>query len=169
MAEKLTERQKRFVDAFMHDANATSAAKSAGYSDASAHVRGHELRKHPIVAAEIARRGDQKRKKFELNAESVIETLSGLVSFDIASLYDKSGKLLNVHEMPIEARNAIASIDGDKVKLISRLGSLELSSKLLGMVKEQQTQQQAVQIIISAPTTQLDVAVERKQLLPEWE
>lgn len=168
MAEKLTERQKRFVDAFMHDANATSAAKSAGYSDASAHVRGHELRKHPIVAAEIARRGDQKRKKFELNAESVIETLSGLVSFDIASLYDKSGKLLNIHEMPIEARNAIASIDGDKVKLISRLGSVELAAKILQLVKQEQTQQTAVQITIAAPPELPKPDPNRPQLLPEW-
>ena len=45
----------------------------------------------------------------------------------------------------------------------------ELSAKLLGMVKEQQTQQQAVQIIISAPADRPVVDVERKQLLPEWD
>ena len=169
MPEKLTERQKRFVDAFMKDANATSAAKSAGYSDASAHVRGCELRKHPLVAAEIDRRRDANRKKNELNSELVIDTLRGLVSFDIASLYDKSGKLLNVHEMPIEARNAIASIDGDKVKLISRLGSVELAAKILQLVKQEQTQHTAVQIVISAPPELPKVAPNVGQLLPEWD
>jgi hypothetical protein len=118
-------------------------------------------------------------KKSALTAERVVQELSTIAFFDPATMYDASGKLLSINEMPEETRRAIAGVEHhinsvgkgttSKLRISSKLGSLELAAKLLGMVKEQQTQQQAVQIIIAAAPVIADVAIERKQLLPEWE
>ena len=91
------------------------------------------------------------------------------MSFDVASCYDESGKLLPVNKMPVEMRNAIAGIDGEKLRFSSRLGAIELAAKLLGMIKDQQVQQQAVQITIAAPTERPSVIVDGIKLLPEWD
>jgi phage terminase small subunit len=169
----LNAKQLAFVLAFMELNEATSAAKQAGYSAKSAQVIGCQLLKHPKIAAEIARRRKPIEKKSALSAEKIFDALNNLVDFDIAQCYDEAGNLLAVNKMPLEARKALTSIDlskpGGHIKSTSRLGAIELAAKLLGMVREQQSQQQAVQIIIAAPAAQLEVSVERKQLLPEWE
>ncbi len=50
---KLTGRQERFVAEYMHDLNATQAAKRAGYSPATVHVQGPRLLGNVSVAAAI--------------------------------------------------------------------------------------------------------------------
>jgi phage terminase small subunit len=167
----LNERQKTFAIEYVKQANATSAAISAGYSAKTAHQIGHQLLKHTGVAAEIARLTTRSEKKSALTAEKVVDALNNLVDFDPGQCFDEHGKLLPINKMSLEARKALSAIDMDKgnVKFTSRLGSLELAAKLLGMVREQQTQQQAVQIIIAQPSVQLEVKQDSAKLLPEWE
>jgi hypothetical protein len=123
------------------------------------------------VAAEIARLTGRNEKKSALTAEKVIEKLNSLVDFDPGQCFDSDGKLLPINKMPLEARQALSAIDMDKgsIKFTQRLGSLELAAKLLGMVKEQQVQQQAVQITIAAPPAVPEVAPSKGQLVPEWD
>jgi hypothetical protein len=69
------------------------------------------------------------------------------------------------HEVVAEVRQFVHQFNDDE-RFSSKLGSLQLTAaKVLGLVKEQQ----AVQIIISAPPQQLEVAPSPKQLLPVWE
>lgn len=173
MTGDLTNKQLAFCHAYIKDRNATNAAKSAGYSAKSAESLGCNLLKHPKVAAKIASLSRPIEKKSQLTAERVVAELSNLAFLDPASMFDESGNLLSINEMPEATRRAIAGIEigekGTKLKLSSKLGSLELAAKLLGMVKEQQTQQQAVQIIISAPAAQPQVTQSHAKLLPEWD
>lgn len=178
MAGDLNAKQLAFVTEFLKCHEATSAARSAGYSAKSAQVIGCQLLKHPKVAAEIARRRAPIAKRNELTAERVIAELSNLAFLDPASMFDESGNLLSINEMPEATRRAIAGLDIDvgpkgnkstKVKLSSKLGSLELAAKLLGMVKDQQVQQAAVTIVIGQPPELPAVTLEQRQLLPEWE
>lgn len=56
MPRSLTERQRRFVDAYLVSRNAAQAAREAGYSPARATTTGSELlRRAPVVAALRAR------------------------------------------------------------------------------------------------------------------
>jgi len=168
--KQLTERNKRFVNEFLaNKGDATSAAISAGYSAKTAASIGCQLLKHPKVAAELARRRAPLEKKAQLTAEKIYEALSNLLDFDPAELVDDNGKWLKLKDMPLEARKAIAGIDGDKLRFVSRLGVIELSAKLLGMVKQEQTQQQAVQIIIAAPPEVTASPTPSGKLLPRWE
>lgn len=177
MRGDLNPKQLAFIDEILKQGpsiNATKAAESAGYSKRSAHAIGCTLLKHPKVAAEIARRRAPIAKKSALTAERVIQELSNIVFFDPASMYDESGKLLNVKDMPEETRRAIAGVEhhlekGTKLRISSKLGSLELAAKILQLVKQEQTQQQAVQIVISAPAAPVVERVDNAKLLPEWD
>ena len=178
MTGDLNAKQLAFIDEYLKCNEATSAAKSAGYSVKSAQVIGCQLLKHPKVAAEIARRRAPIQKKSQLTAERVMQELSNLAFFDPASMYDSAGNLLSINEMPEETRRAIAGIEqtvgpkGDKtskLRIGSKLGSLELAAKILQLVKQEQTQQTAVQIVISAPPELPKVAPNVGQLLPEWD
>ena len=171
MAKSFTAMQLAYIEAMVTEDNKTKAALSAGYAESSAAVRGFELSNNPVIAAEIARRRAENAKKSQLTAAKVFETLNNLVDFDPGQCFDADGKLLPINQIPLEARKALTAIDATKgsIKHSSRLGSLELAAKLLGMVKEQQTQQTAVQIVISAPRELPKVAPNVGQLLPEWD
>lgn len=59
MADKLTEKQQRFVDAY--DGNATQAAIAAGYSKKTARMMGRENLTKPYILAEIRNRETKRR------------------------------------------------------------------------------------------------------------
>ncbi len=56
MAGKLSERQQRFIDAYLVDPNATKAALAAGYSPKTARSVGSENLTKPDIQAELAAR-----------------------------------------------------------------------------------------------------------------
>ena len=169
MPQALSDQQRAFCLEYVKTGNATSAAKSAGYSVKTANEQGSQLLRKPLVAAEIARLTTRIEKKSALSADKILDALSNLVDFDPAQLFGDDGKLIPINKMPLEARKAIAGIDGEKLRFSSRLGAIELSAKILQLVKQEQTQQTAVQIIISAPPELPKVAPNVGQLLPEWE
>ncbi len=57
MSRSLTERQRRFVDAYLLTRNARQAARDAGYSAARAGMTGSELLKKPNILAALRARG----------------------------------------------------------------------------------------------------------------
>jgi phage terminase small subunit len=163
-----------FLKAYISNGhNSAAAARSAGYSERSAPQTGSALLKHPDIAAELARLQSKTEKKLELTANRLMEELSHLAYLDPADLYDPvTGKLLAVKDMPEGARRAIAGIEENekftKVRLASKLGSIELAAKLLGILRQDPQSQQAVQIIIAAPPA-IPERTETSQLRPEWE
>lgn len=52
----LTERQRKFVDVFLRDLNASEAARAAGYKGERADQAGHRMKSRRVVRAEIERR-----------------------------------------------------------------------------------------------------------------
>lgn len=72
---KLTERQRRFVEAYMVSGNAKQAAIAAGFSknDRTAEVEGSRQLRKAEVAAEVARRRERLAKRYEISAERVLE------------------------------------------------------------------------------------------------
>lgn len=172
MPQALSDQQRAFCAEYIKTGNATSSAKSAGYSEKTSHVQGCQLLKRPLIAAEIARLTGKFEKKSELTAEKILAELSRIAFFDPKDLFDENGKLLDINKMPEDARRAIAGIEtdlikGTKLRIASKLGALELGAKILQLVKQEQNTQAAVQIIISEPKA-LEVAPVKGQLTPSW-
>ena len=70
---KLTEKQKRFVQEYLVDLNATAAAKRAGYSEKSASRIAVELLNKTQVYAEIQNQQAKRQKRVEITQEKLLE------------------------------------------------------------------------------------------------
>lgn len=171
-----------FVANYCKTRNLSEAARAAGYSPKSASVQGYRLSQKPIIAAAIAAHDAQSLKnsekpgeqyaRAELTEKKLKDALNELVDFDPADMYGADGELLPIHKMPAATRKAIAgfeqSIGTSKFRLSSRLQAIELGSKLLGLLKNEPQQNQAVQIVISAPPPRHEPE-DNSKLKPEWD
>lgn len=76
----MNDKQRRFVQEYLVDLNATQAAIRAGYSAKTAYSQGQRLLKHVEVAAAIAK-GKQKRSDaLELTQDDVVRGLHEIAS-----------------------------------------------------------------------------------------
>lgn len=73
---KLTEKQHRFVEAYIETGNATKAALMAGYSKKTAYSIGNENLKKPEVLNAIRRRMEEIEKLKTATPEEIIQFLS---------------------------------------------------------------------------------------------
>lgn len=143
MANKLTPKQRRFIDEYLIDLNATQAAIRAGYSEKTAYSIGVQLLKKLEIQAEIHKRRNRLQNKLEITQERVLQELAA-IAFANGADYAKvvnSGLLPTVEmiptdELPPEKLPAIAGIKanqyGVEVKLHDKVKALELLGKYLG-------------------------------------
>jgi phage terminase small subunit len=138
----LTAKQRRFVEEYPADFNATAAAKRAGYSERSAHVTGHDLlHENPKVQKAIAKRMDE----LSMPSDEALYRLSRIARGDIANLIvveeDGSWKLdlkkaveeghtQLIHEIGYDAKGRI------KLKLYSAHEAARDIAKIRGLFVE---------------------------------
>jgi phage terminase small subunit len=137
----LNPRQRRFVREYLIDLNATQAAIRAGYASKHADVAGSQLLGNPKIKAAVDAQKKRREEKLEIKADDVLRELLRVARSDIAELYDEDGQLKPVHEMPENARRAIAGLEVEeaserhgiirKVKLWSKPQALEALGKHL--------------------------------------
>ncbi len=72
----LTAKQKRFVDEYMVDLNATQAAIRSGYSAKTARSVGSENLTKPDIASAIEKRQKRLADKYEVNQERIVAELA---------------------------------------------------------------------------------------------
>ena len=114
----MTRQQKRFVEEYLVDLNASAAARRAGYRG---HNTGYLLLRKPHVHKAVEEAIQQRSERNLVRQDEVVKALRE-VAFSEAS--DETGA---------------------KVKLGSKLRALELLGKHLGMFRqEQQTQEEVV-------------------------
>ncbi|CAN2247544.1 terminase small subunit [Bacillus vallismortis] len=86
---KLTPKQKRFVDEYLIDLNATQAYIRAGYkanSEAVAGVEGHKLLKNPKIEKAISEAMEKRSKRTNITADRVLNQLAKYAFADIRDL-----------------------------------------------------------------------------------
>lgn len=135
---KLTDKQKRFVDEYLVDLNATAAARRAGYKDPNI---GRQLITKNNVSAEIQKRQAKLRGKLEITQERVLEELAAIAfanGTDFATItHNGLVRLTPTDEVPEEKKKAVASIKegqyGTEIKLHDKVRALELLGKHLGV------------------------------------
>lgn len=169
MADKLTPKQRQFVQEYLVDFNATQAAIRAGYSQKTAQVIGAENLKKPMVAAEIQRLGAKTAAKLEVSREWVLERLMNIADAkitDYLSVTTEPAQRLGIHPITGEVVNmpggycqtvritdtdkipagktaAISSIkqgaNGIEIKLHDSLKAVELLGKVVGLFDNRET------------------------------
>lgn len=133
----LTEKQIRFVEAYLIDPNGTKAAIEAGYSEATAGKQAYQLLEHPRIREAIDKARSERRERARLKADDIIYELEKIAKPDIRTLYDDSGRLKRIKEMSADEAGLINELSmtefGPKVKLYDRLKALDMLSKHHGL------------------------------------
>lgn len=75
----MTPKQKKFCEYYIQSANATDAARKAGYSEKTAEAIGHENLKKPEIKAYIQERMDDQDKELIADADEVLRFYSDVM------------------------------------------------------------------------------------------
>lgn len=140
----MTKKQKRFVEEYLIDLNATQAAIRAGYSPLTARDIGCENLTKPNIQEAIDKAIAERSRRTGVNADRVVRELAKIafvnageiVDFDTAILMDK----ISEDDMAAIQSVKIKTFGEDgverEVKLADKLKALELLGKHLGLFKD---------------------------------
>lgn len=152
----LTEYQRRFVEAYLIEPNATRAAITAGYSKRSAYSTGQENLKKPVISAALERARAKRTAKAESDGDMVIAELECLgfshyrdyfTEYDhgelklkkLSELTEKQSaavESLDVTEVNLGSANEPVLVQQIRLKLYGKVKPLELLGKHHGVIKE---------------------------------
>ena len=148
MANTLTPKQRRFVNEYLIDFNATQAAIRAGFSKRSAGNIANEYLKKPHIQAELQKRQKKLQEKLEITQEKVLQELASIAfanGSDFATVIPGGiVEVIPTSEVPKEKLPAIAGIEqtrtGVKVKTHDKVRALEKLGEYLGLFESGQPQ-----------------------------
>lgn len=129
---KLTDKQKRFVEEYLVDLNATQAAIRAGYSERTAYSIGQRLLKKVEVQEAIQQAQNKRSERTQITQDEVIRRL--IENVDISM-----GKKATVITIPSKSENGEV-VGNDVAQFVYEPSAankaLELLGKHLGIFKD---------------------------------
>ena len=121
MARDLTIKQRRFIDEYLIDYNASRAALAAGYNKKTAMHMGYENLKKPQIKREIDKEIAKRSEKSEITAEKIVAELALIAFSDIKYiLKGKKGKKgIPIHDKvrALELLGKYRAMFTDKIKV----------------------------------------------------
>lgn len=149
---KLSPKQKRFVDEYLIDLNATQAAIRAGYSAKTAQEQSSRLLSNVMVQKIISERQKALSDKTDITIERVLKERARLAFFDPRKLFNADGTPKAIHELDDDTAAVVAGVDvvniGNselgigqvlKIKLSEKSASLTALERHLGMYNDKMT------------------------------
>lgn len=140
---KLTEKQRRFVDEYLIDLNATQAAVRAGYSVKTANEQGARLLVNVSIQAAISEQMAQRSRRTGVNQDRIVLELAKIAFLKMTDVVDSQGRIKDgASEDDLSCIESIKYKHSDtetgssterEVKAASKLKALELLGKHLGM------------------------------------
>ena len=140
----MTKKQKRFIEEYLIDLNATQAAIRAGYSPDTAKSIGSENLTKPDIQARIAKAMAERSRRTGVNADRVVMELAKIAFVNASDVIDAETATLKPDAAP-EDTAAVQSVkvktigaDGleREIKIEDKLKALELLGKHLGIFKD---------------------------------
>lgn len=174
----LTLKQKRFVEEYLIDLNATAAAKRAGYSQKTAYSIGQENLKKTEIQSAIQEEQIKRQKRTEITQDMVLRETAKLAFFDIRKMFDKNGKPLGISDLDDDTAAALVGLDvqdvsdinGDyvwfvkKYKMADKLKALELLGKHTGAFERRDTKTEALETAMLALADILENPVKNRKI-----
>lgn len=143
MARKLTDKQKKFVEEYLLDLNATQACIRAGYSPQTAMEQGYQLLQKTSVQEAVSTAMAERSKRTGINQDRIVQELARIAFVKITDVVDRDGEIRRdasdddlacIESYKVkDADNMNGSSCEREVKLASKLKALELLGKHLGM------------------------------------
>lgn len=141
---RMTEKQKRFVEEYLIDLNATQAAIRAGFSVRTANEQGSRMLANVSIQTAISKAMAERSKRTGVNQDRVVLELAKIAFVNASDVINTEDATVKEDADPDDTA-AIQSVrvkifptkDGDgierEVKLEPKLKALELLGKHLGM------------------------------------
>lgn len=140
----MTKKQKRFIEEYLIDLNATQAAIRAGYSPDTAYSIGNENLNKPEIKKHIDIAMAERSKRTGVNADRVVQELAKIAFINAMDVIDPKTATIRKDALP-EDTAAIQSVkvktfgeDGleREIKMADKLKALDLLGRHLGMFKD---------------------------------
>lgn len=145
----LNDKQKRFVNEYLKDLNATQAAIRASYSAKTAGQIAEKLLRKAEIQAELSSRLKARERRTEITQDRVLKEYARLAFFDPRKLFDADGKPVPIHQLDDDTAAVVAGLDvasignsesglGEvlKIKLADKKGALDSVARHLGMFND---------------------------------
>lgn len=144
MAKRLTPKQKRFVQEYLIDLNATQAAIRAGYSPRTANEQGARLLAKASVQSALQEAMKRREKRTEVTADRVVQELAKIAFADLKDFVEfgpdgvriKNSKEVDGTVLAEVSETTFKDSTTRTVKLHPKIKALELLGKHLGMFIE---------------------------------
>ena len=143
---KLTAKQKKFVEEYLIDLNATQAAIRAGYSPNTAQEQSSRLLSNVMVKNEIDKAMAERSRRTGINQDRVLRELAKIAFVnpnDVINFRDATVKMTSEENLAAIASIKVKKIPGEygdaterEVKLYDKLRALDLLGRHLGMFKD---------------------------------
>mgnify|MGYP003262716988 FL=1 len=155
----MTKKQKRFVEEYLIDLNATQAAIRAGYSPDTAQQMGSENLSKPVIKNAIDKVIAERSRRTGINQDRVIQEIAKLAFLNPIDVIDMDEATIK-GEANRDDTACIASVkvkvipgeDGNiterEVKTYDKLKALELLGKHLGMFTDKLKMEGNVPVVI---------------------
>lgn len=175
MNKSLTPKQEAFCQAYIQTGNKSEAYRmSYNCSNMKAETinnKAYILSEKGEIRARLQELQSEVAERNQITVDELIQSLSGMVRFDVAELYNEDGSLKSIHEIPKEARMMISEVESidlkdlgvvRKVKTIRKLDAIEKLMKHLGGYEKDNNQKQP---IVNTVPDLSNLSIEELQLL----
>jgi len=134
----LTAKQRRFVEEYLVDLNATQAAIRAGYSPRSAKQTAAALLLKPHVQAAISALQSERTQRTQIDADYVLQRLVEIDQMDVLDIMNDDMSLKPVSEWPKVWRQYLSGFDlaelfegtGDQREMIGLMKKIKWPDKV---------------------------------------
>jgi len=157
---KLTSKQKRFVEEYLIDLNATQAAIRAGYSTQTAKEIGCENLTKPNIQAAIDKAMAERSKRTGVNADRVVIELAKIafvnpidvINLDEATLKDSASRddlaaISSVRVKTFPTKSGELGVEKE-IRMHDKIRALELLGRHLGMFTDKVKIEGAIPVVI---------------------
>src|SRR5439155_2538545 len=121
----LSHRETIFVAEYLIDWDGPRAARVVGYTGKNVKCTASRLLAAPHIQAAIKREISDRTARLRATVDNTVREIARLSFSDVGELFDESGHLKNVKDLPREVRACIASVKVVKKNLIAGDNSTE--------------------------------------------
>lgn len=139
---KLNDRQRRFVEEYLIDANASQAAVRAGFSEKESGSAGARLLRHRVVGAAVRKAMVDRSERLRITADRVLREYARIAFADIRTFAGQgTASLTDVANLSDDDAAAVVELTGSsekglKVKLHDKKKALDALARHLGLFKK---------------------------------
>lgn len=156
---KLTAKQKKFVEEYLIDLNATQAAIRAGYSPNTAQEQSSRLLSNVMVKNEIDKAIAERSRRTGISQDRVLRELAKIAFVnpnDVINFSDATVKMTSEENLAAIASVKVKKIPGEygdaterEIKLCDKLKALDLLGKHLGIYDKKDAEDKNLTITIN--------------------